>query len=763
MFFGPGPLTGPRPAKYQTESLMKRILISILPLMAAFFLTVSCDPTKKINPEVQDTLTVSPTSIDFEAEDASTKLVYVTTEKDWTATPSGPWIHLEKTSGTGKGTLAVTVDANLGEDRTGSITVKGSKTETVSVSQRGRNIITVVADPDSFDGNKRSSTTYQLLIYSFADSNGDGVGDFKGIQSKLDYLDDMGVTALWLSPAHPTPSYHAYDVNDYSTVNPKYGTEQDFKDLIDAAHAKGIKIYMDYVLNHSGTGTTWFKDALANPDSPYRNYYVFSDDPSTDVAAGRVDNYGGGKNPGMGDWYSVSTGNKGYKGRLHYKLDWNAKTVTVTESTGQAQASNDGATIWLFIGNVGCVGLYQTSAGVYEITYDTDTEWGFLVRTSTTSWDGGTKWGGNGKPISLGQPYALNNSTAADIIFGGATSYYFASFAQSMPDLNYGKYTECENSPAFQEIAATADKWINLGVDGFRLDAVLWIYQAQIKANQRFLDQWYQRLNATYKAAGHTDNIFMVGEAWEGHNTEKQYYKGLTSCFEFEYFDALTRALNGNASGYVSTVNGFISDHTAQRADAITSIFMQNHDQNRAAESLGRKLEKEKQAAAMMLTTPGKPFVYQGEELGYYGKKDGGDEYVRTPILWDKAGKDCAKKGVNNKVDNAMLTSSISVEAQKADANSLLNVYMTWSRLRNIYPALAEGTMTNANLSGSSIASWYMTAGSQKLLVIHNTASTAKDVTVKDNMSRAVGLLGTATIDHDKLTLGPNSSVVFKL
>ena len=742
---------------------MKRILLSLLPLMAAFFLTVSCDPTKKNNPEVQDTLTVSPTSIDFEAEDASTKLVYVTTEKDWTAAPSAAWIHLEKTSGTGKGTLAVTVDANLGEDRTGSITVKGSKTETVSVSQRGRNIITVVANPDSFDGNKRSSTTYQLLIYSFADSNGDGVGDFKGIQSKLDYLDDMGVTALWLSPAHPTPSYHAYDVNDYSTVNPKYGTEQDFKDLIDAAHAKGIKIYMDYVLNHSGTGTTWFKDALANPDSPYRNYYVFSDDPSADVAAGRVDNYGGGKNPGMGDWYSVSTGNKGYKGRLHYKLDWNAKTVTVTESTGQAQASNDGATIWLFIGNVGCVGLYQTSAGVYEITYDTDTEWGFLVRTSTTSWDGGTKWGGNGKPISFGQPYALNNSTAADIIFGGATSYYFASFAQSMPDLNYGKYTECENSPAFQEIAATADKWINLGVDGFRLDAVLWIYQAQIKANQRFLDQWYQRLNATYKAAGHTDNIFMVGEAWEGHDTEKQYYKGLTSCFEFEYFDALTRALNGNASSYVSTVNGFISDHTAQRADAITSIFMQNHDQNRAAESLGRKLEKEKQAAAMMLTTPGKPFVYQGEELGYYGKKDGGDEYVRTPMLWDKAGKDCAKKGVNNKVDNAMLTSSISVEAQKADANSLLNVYMTWSRLRNIYPALAEGTMTNANLSGSSIASWYMTAGSQKLLVIHNTASTAKDVTVKDNMSRAVGLLGTATIDHDKLTLGPNSSVVFKL
>ena len=190
---------------------------------------------------------------------------------------------------------------------------------------------------------------------------------------------------------------------------------------------------------------------------------------------------------------------------------------------------------------------------------------------------------------------------------------------------------------------------------------------------------------------------------------------------------------------------------------------MTNHDQNRAAESLGRSAAKEKQAAAMLLTSPGKPFVYQGEELGYYGKKDNGDEYVRTPMLWDKAGKDCAKKGVNNKVDTGMLTSSISVEAQDADANSLLNVYKTWSRLRNTYPALAEGTMTDAGLGGgNSIAAWYMTSGSQKLLVIHNTATSEKSVTASVDPAKAVALLGTATLDHDTLTLGPNSSVVFK-
>ena len=347
------------------------------------------------------------------------------------------------------------------------------------------------------------------------------------------------------------------------------------------------------------------------------------------------------------------------------------------------------------------------------------------------------------------------------------TLYYRGCFSAWMPDLNYGDVSKAETNPCFQDLAASADKWINLGVDGLRLDAVKHICGGinsyNNASNQTLLKKWYDHCNATYKAAGHTDDIFIVAEAWDGHNNEKNYYKGINSCFEFEYFGTLTQALNGSASGYVSTVNGYLSDHTAVRSDAVTSLFMTNHDQDRAAESLGKNPAKEKQAAAMLLTTPGKPFVYQGEELGYYGKKNNGDEYVRTPILWDKAGRECAKKGVNNKVDNSMLTSTISVEAQDADANSLLNVYRTWSRLRNTYPALADGTMTVAPGNGGSIAAWYMTAGSQKLLVIHNTAASAKTVTVQDDTSRAVGLLGTATLDHDVLTLGPNSSVVFKL
>ena len=198
---------------------MIRKLFPILPILAALFLCVTCNP-KGNDPVVSDTLTVNPETITFEAEDASIKLMYVTTEKDWTATPSAGWIHVNKTSGTGKATIEVTADSNAEKDRSGSITVKGSNTVTVSVTQKGKNIVTLVPIADAFDGTKRSSTTYQLLIYSFADSDGDGIGDFKGIQSKLDYLDGLGATALWLSPAHPSDSYHAYDVTDYYSVNP---------------------------------------------------------------------------------------------------------------------------------------------------------------------------------------------------------------------------------------------------------------------------------------------------------------------------------------------------------------------------------------------------------------------------------------------------------------------------------------------------------------------------------------------------------------
>ena len=740
----------------------------ILMMLGAAMLAFSCTPKEK------PVLTISHESLTFEPEGGAAQILIITSNSDWTLSANADWIHISPSAGSGDGTVRVITDVNGStEQRSGAVNVTLVATNTtvaVNIIQKGVENIEIVPSPAAFDGKKRSSTAYQLLIYSFADSDGDGIGDFKGIQNKLDYLDALGVTALWLSPAHPTGSYHAYDVNDYSTVNPLYGTEADFKALIDAAHDKGIAIYMDYVLNHSGSGHEWFKAACSDPESPYRDYYVFSDNPTADVNAGKIDNYGGTKDPGMGGWQEITIGNAGYKGRLHFKVDWSGSTkyVTVTETKEAAQKSNPSASRWLWIGSSGNVGLYETAANIFEITLDVDTDWGFLVRSSNSdSWPSGTKYGapaGSG-PIKFGEAFKMTNSDPGDITFGGSKSYYFASFSGSMPDLNYGKYADCENSPAFKAIAATADRWIkDFGVDGFRLDAVLWIYQKQTAANQRFLQQWYDHCNATYKAAGHSGDIFMVGEAWEGHSTEKQYYKGLQSNFEFDYGYKLRDVLNNqNTTGFVASVAGYVSDHTAQRPDAITSFFLSNHDQNRFGSEVGKSAAKMKQAGAILLSGPGKPFIYQGEELGYYGVKDNGDEYVRTPVMWDKAGKDCAKKGVNSKVDNTMLTAAISVESQSADDNSILNVYQTWSRLRNTYPALAEGSISSASVSGNTIAAWYMTSGSQKLLVIHNVGAAAKTVSVSDDMSMPLALLGSATVKGNSLTLGPNSSVVFEI
>ena len=124
---------------------------------------------------------------------------------------------------------------------------------------------------------------YEVFVRSFYDSNGDGVGDLNGLISKLDYLNDgnpattadLGVTALWLMPIHPSPTYHGYDVTDYYSINPQYGTLDDVKRLVAEAHKRGIRIILDLVLNHTSTQHPWFV-AAEDPQSPYRDWYIWS-------------------------------------------------------------------------------------------------------------------------------------------------------------------------------------------------------------------------------------------------------------------------------------------------------------------------------------------------------------------------------------------------------------------------------------------------------------------------------------------------------
>ena len=629
-------------------------------------------------------------------------------------------------------------------------------------------------DPVVQTGEKLANITYQLLIYSFSDSDGDGVGDFKGIQNKLDYLESLGVSALWLSPAHPTSSYHAYDVNDYYSLNPLYAVgektsakaEADFKELLAAAHEKGISIYMDYVLNHSGKYNPWFQEAVSNPSSKYRDYYFFSANPSTDYKNFPMLK---GTSYSSGEWKQVTGG---------------SPKLTITKTSENETSGSDSWNLYMWQDGNGdkTVKFVKNSDGTYYAVLEISGTWGILVR-KYANWDAGSKFGAKSGITTIQEGTAVELvGDGSDMFFTGngrykisltdvstETLYYMGCFSDWMPDLNYGDVSQAENNPCFQDLAASADKWINMGVDGFRLDAVKHICGGissyNNASNQTLLKKWYDRCNATYKAAGHSDNIFMVAEAWDGHDIEKQYYNALTSCFEFDFGYKLRDAIKGgNATGFVSAVAGYVADHSAIRSDATTSFFLSNHDQNRFSTEVGRSALKQKLAAAVLLTIPGKPFIYQGEELGYWGSKDGGDEYVRTPILWDKAGTQCAKMGVNNKVDNSMLTADISVEAQQADANSILAVYKKFAAARNSSAALAKGTIKEIKSGVNSVALWEMSYGSEKVLVAHNFGGADGVKVTISGYSTENELVSNGTISKSgsSLTLGAYSSVVYK-
>lgn len=123
--------------------------------------------------------------------------------------------------------------------------------------------------------------TYEIFVQSFADSNGDGIGDINGMTAKLDYLKDLGVEGIWLMPINPSDSYHKYNVDDYYNIHPDYGTLDDFKNFISEAHKRGINVIMDLVINHSGRNNIWFQEALKDQNSKYWYYYVWAhnDDP----------------------------------------------------------------------------------------------------------------------------------------------------------------------------------------------------------------------------------------------------------------------------------------------------------------------------------------------------------------------------------------------------------------------------------------------------------------------------------------------------
>jgi glycosidase len=413
---------------------------------------------------------------------------------------------------------------------------------------------------------------------------------------------------------------------------------------------------------------------------------------------------------------------------------------------------------------------------------------GFLVRKNST-WNAGSKFGAAQQDFTATEGVPVNlMAEGSDIYFSGngryrfdltnvntSTVYFMGAFGSWMPDLNYGAAATAETSAPFIALAETVDKWIALGIDGLRLDAVKHIYGGMNSfnnaANVAFLGKWYDRCNAAYRKT-HNEDFYMVAECWMDASSVAPYYKALPANFEFDFWERLKWVLNQRTGCYFcKDLMSYRKLYNANRSNAIAATKLTNHDETRAATVLGRDMSKMKQAAAFLLTAEGEPYIYQGEELGYWGKdgdEGGRDELVRTPIVWDKAAT-AATGDLGGHLDYDLLKDGISVEKQKTDKESLLVTYFNWTRARNTCKALSGGKMSahakynDSNTLDGSIAAWYMTAASgEKALVLHNVGSSEKTLDLpSDKLDKQVVSLGSVSVSGSTVTLGASSSVVF--
>mgnify|MGYP002510488101 CR=1 FL=1 len=482
------------------------------------------------------------------------------------------------------------------------------------------------------DDNYR--TYYEVFVYSFCDSDGDGIGDLQGLISKLDYINDgddatdtdLGCNGIWLMPVNPSPTYHKYDVADYYAIDEQYGTMEDFEELIAECDKRGIKVIMDLVLNHSSSENPWFQEAYAyvqglgdgEPDAaqcPYFDYYHFS------------------KEPG---------------------------------------------------------------GGYYEVE--------------------GTDW------------------------------YYEAQFWSEMPDLNL----DCE--ALREEISQITQYWLDLGVGGFRLDAVKEYYSGAPQSNIEFL-AWL-----TDTVREQKEDAYLVGEAWLPMTEYAQYYdSGIDSIFDFAFADKdgiISKVLNGSpASKYGESVASLREVFGSHNENYIDAPFYTNHDMGRSAGYYAGdgSENKTKLAAAMNLFMGGSAFVYYGEELGMKGS--GKDENKRAPMYWCM--DENAKGMCDGPADMDDVTMKFgSLEEQQTDAASVYAFYKKAIRVRNQNPEIARGeTEFLQDVSTDTVCVLRKDYEGSELLIVFVTGDKTENVDLSDIILNGDGV-GTGCEIRAALTTG---------
>ena len=490
----------------------------------------------------------------------------------------------------------------------------------------------------------KDSIIYQLHVRTFYDSNADGIGDFPGLTQKLGYLQELGVSALWLMPFYPSPlKDDGYDIADYTSVHPSYGTVQDFKTFLNAAHDRNIRVIVEMVLNHTSDQHPWFQESRSSQDNPKRDWYVWSD---TDTR-------------------------------------------------------------------------YQ---GVPIIFVDTE--------MSNWAWD----------PISK--------------------QYYWHRFFSHQPDLNY-------DNPAVREAMWQVMKfWLDMGVDGFRLDAVPYLVEREgtrcesLPETHAIIKDYRRRIDLAYP------NKMLLAEAnqWP---TDVIPYFGMGDEFHMAFhFPLMPRMFMAVKLEDRKAIIDILDQTPAIPEICQWCIFLRNHDEltlemvteierdymydNYAADKamrinvgirrrLAPMMENDRRRIELMngllLSMPGTPVIYYGDEIGmgdniYLGDRNG----VRTPMQWNGGWNGGFSAADPERLYSPMISNSVygyqavNVESQRRSEHSLLSWTKSLIQTRNLFQVFSRGSIEFLDPSNHRALAYVRQLGGEKVLVVNNLSSSAQAV-----------------------------------
>jgi maltose alpha-D-glucosyltransferase / alpha-amylase len=485
---------------------------------------------------------------------------------------------------------------------------------------------------------------YEIHTRGFFDSNQDGSGDLRGIQEKLDYLQWLGIDCIWLLPMYASPLRDGgYDISDYFAVHPDYGTVEDFKSLVDAAHRRGIRIIADLVVNHTSADHPWFQEARQSPDSPKRDWYVWSDR------------------------------NDGYPG---------ARIIFV------------------------------------------DTE------ASNWTWD----------PM--------------------AGAYYWHRFFSHQPDLNY------DNPEVQDALLQVLRFWLDLGIDGFRLDAVPYLFERDGTNCENLPEthEYLKRLRAEIEAR-YPDSV-LLAEANQWPADVVEYFGEGDQCHMAFQFPVMPRMFMAVRREDATPIYEILEGTPKIPDNCQWGLFLRNHDEltlemvtdeerdymyeeyakdprmklnlgirRRLAPLLDNGRGEIELMHAILFSLPGSPVLYYGDEIGmgdniYLGDRDG----VRTPMQWTgdrNAGfsrADFAQLYLPPSLDPVFGYPAVNVEAQLRTPTSMLRWLHRFIALRKEHPVFGVGRYEPLRAENHRVFAHVRQYEEDVVLCVHNLANSAQPV-----------------------------------